>query len=259
MSKPIEGFGVFEAKIKNEIRNNKEKAKYNLKIEGNDIYFKRGSNTAKKDYDMMTEDTFLELLNKAWINAHSTKNQGISIVKPGFLFQFFVYAPRQEKTSNTSRATQAAIQSSKERIQNHLLENNAALLGPAALLYASTSQARLGSQAPVQLNLNDRTFRQLQFIDQINETNLDNNDSSSMRELTILIGGVSIPISIDVSLWRRAFGLPDHNLMEMGIFGSTTPPVIPIPTAVVRDIDHDRNNLIQTLANNNESDDEDED
>ena len=260
MSKQNEGFGVFQAKIANEIRNNKDRSKYNLKVEGNDIYFKRGSNTAKKDFDIITDDSFLDLLQKAWVNAHSIKKQDLAVVKPGVSFQFFVYAPQQDKAANTTRATQSAIEIAKEKIRNHLENNNAAPLGPAALLYASTSQARLGPQAPVQLNLNDTTIRQLQFVDRVNE-NSDNERevlASSMRELTVFIGGVSIPISINISLWRQAFGLPDHDLMERGIFGTTIPPQIPISATVTRDIDHDRDNLIQTLATGNDDDDDDD-
>ena len=71
-----------------------------------------------------------------------------------------------------------------------------------------------------------------------------------LRELDIFIGGVRIPITVDVTSLRSILGLPQHDLMRDGIFGTVAPPLIPLQSPNIPDFDHEAAAVIQTLGDN---------
>lgn len=166
---------------------------------------KKAQNQKMTELTDLNHDNFNSSIRKAWTNQHSWKTGNrneLAMVTPNFMFPIFMFHEIEETSpARIRRATLANIESARVSINNHTQIHGMPSLGPAALQYAATIAARSPTDTPISIP-NDATFRQLTSIDnqqQLLDQEHQNRLGNHKRQLDIFIGGVLIPITLDVA------------------------------------------------------------
>ena len=90
----------------------------------------------------------------------------------------------------------------------------------------ATVHARMPENTPVNMP-NTNTMSQMLHLDSIARASGEPVANVIHRTVDVFINNVNLPLVIDVNSFRRALGLPEHNLLAEGIFNSPSSSSVP--------------------------------
>ena len=136
-----------------------------------------------------------------------------------------VTANRPTQPANR-RATEARIQERSQALQE-MRDADANLrerIGPMAHRYIATINARLPENTPIQIHAVQQFISLDRMQREINEADAMTTPEPLFKTVYIKLNGIRLPFEIEVNSWRRAFGLPEHDLLSTGIFNTAFDP-----------------------------------
>jgi hypothetical protein len=223
--KVCEGFDVLRSKL--QVHINAIQDAYYSRDDG--ILFKPSNNASQKAFVLLNDANFITSLTQRWrLIQESSIN--------GFVFEFFHYVkPIQAANANqihratASRRTAAAIE-----IAAHVQANPGIILGPISRAHLEVTRARQDSSQLLTIP-SDNTFFQAQMLDTM-QSDTAEAPTNNLREIKVHLGGMLVPLMVDVQSLRLALGLPQHELFRDGIFHPPTETNVTNPD--MEDEDH---------------------